>query len=186
MVAERPGIDCGLERLAISVFRLPLHGVHGVLHWARVCRTGWNLARSTGADMDVVEVFALLHDVCRISEELCLQHGALSAEMIFGLGAEWNRFLSKKQVDQILFAVRYHTDGKFAPDSTVAACWDADRLDIGRVGEKVNPSFLFSDAAKEVLKNGNPRGTDSEVIDWIRETWPTLGRCMVHPAISWV
>jgi uncharacterized protein len=32
----------------------------------------------------------------------------------------------------------------------VATCWDADRLDIGRVGIVPNSKYLFSDEAKRI------------------------------------
>ena len=34
-------------------------------------------------------------------------------------------------------------------DPTLATCWDADRLDIGRVGLDVDSQYLFTDFAKE-------------------------------------
>jgi len=35
-------------------------------------------------------------------------------------------------------------------DPTLAACWDGDRLDIGRVGKTPDPRYLFSDSAKKL------------------------------------
>jgi len=37
-----------------------------------------------------------------------------------------------------------------AVNATVATCWDADRLDLGRVGIKPDARYLFSDEAKEI------------------------------------
>ena len=34
----------------------------------------------------------------------------------------------------LLEACRLHTDGHTVGDRTLLACWDADRLDLGRVG----------------------------------------------------
>ena len=32
------------------------------------------------------------------------------------------------------YAIRHHTGGRTSDDPTIGTCWDADRLDIGRVG----------------------------------------------------
>jgi uncharacterized protein len=45
-------------------------------------------------------------------------------------------------------AIRYHADGLREGDVTVQTCWDADRLDLGRVGIRPNPSKLCTDAAR--------------------------------------
>ena len=37
---------------------LPWHGVHGVVHWARVFENGVQLAEQTGANVEVVKLFA--------------------------------------------------------------------------------------------------------------------------------
>jgi uncharacterized protein len=33
-------------------------------------------------------------------------------------------------------------------DVTIQTCWDADRLDLGRVGTKPNPTYLGTAAAR--------------------------------------
>jgi uncharacterized protein len=43
-------------------YALPLGGDHGVAHWARVLENGLRLAEETGANVEVVQLFALLHD----------------------------------------------------------------------------------------------------------------------------
>ena len=52
------------------------------------------------------------------------------------------------QLSQLVRACRGHTLEKFTDDITVQACWDSDRLDIGRCKEIVDTSFLGTPAAK--------------------------------------
>ena len=40
---------------------------------------------------------------------------------------------------------------KAGEDSTLATCWDADRMDIGRVGIDVDSDYLFTDFARELV-----------------------------------
>tara|TARA_B100000315_G_scaffold79959_1_gene73252 strand:- start:616 stop:768 length:153 start_codon:yes stop_codon:yes gene_type:complete len=42
-----------------------------------------------------------------------------------------------------------------ASDITIATCWDADRLDLGRVGADPNPKYLFSDEAKRIAQDSD-------------------------------
>ncbi len=49
-------------------YNLPLGGIHGVAHWARVLVNGRRLAGETGADPTVVGLFAVFHDARRHNE----------------------------------------------------------------------------------------------------------------------
>lgn len=42
-----------------------------------------------------------------------------------------------------------HSDGGVEADVTVQTCWDADRLDLGRVGIKPDAKYLCTAAAKD-------------------------------------
>ncbi|MFM7373822.1 MAG: hypothetical protein ACKO39_01545, partial [Chthoniobacterales bacterium] len=46
---------------------------------------------------------------------------------------------------------RTHTDGLTEADPTIQACWDADRLDLGRVGITPHASRLCTDAARNLM-----------------------------------
>jgi len=48
-----------------------------------------------------------------------------------------------------------HGDGLMDADITVQTCWDADRLDLGRVGITPDPSRLCTTAVRE-----------SDIIEW--------------------
>jgi len=41
------------------------------------------------------------------------------------------------------------THGTSAADATIATCWDADRLDLGRVGTMPRPERLCTEAARD-------------------------------------
>ena len=46
-------------------YKLSHNGHHGIEHWFRVLINGRLIAQKTGADVEVIEHFALLHDVMR-------------------------------------------------------------------------------------------------------------------------
>ena len=38
--------------------------------------------------------------------------------------------------------MRFHSDGELHMNATIQSCWDADRLDLGRVGKRPYPKYL--------------------------------------------
>lgn len=128
-------------------FRLDWHGIHGAPHWARVRRNGLLLAKRTGADTRVVELFAFLHDSQRINDGRDGDHGQRAADSIDDLVGEYFT-ITDTQLQQLKFACAYHTYEKPTDNITVLTCWDSDRLDLGRVGIKPDPSRLFTEAAR--------------------------------------
>ena len=131
-------------------FRLEWRGIHGAPHWARVRVNGLLLARETGAREDVVELFAFLHDSQRFHDGGDREHGARAADTVHAINASLLR-LDPAGLDQLIYACRHHSDGLTEADATVQTCWDADRLDLGRVGIQPRPDRLCTDAARDPL-----------------------------------
>ena len=63
-------------------FRLSHNGHHGLEHWLRVLINGRLLAEENGADVQVVEHFALVHDIGRINENYDAHHGEQAAKFV--------------------------------------------------------------------------------------------------------
>ena len=119
-------------------YSLPLFGTHGVGHWARVMENGLRLAKETGANVEVVQLFAIFHDSRRVYEGLDLGHGQRGAEFAQVLRDEWFA-ISDEEFDLLYEACAGHADGDIEADITIQTCWDADRLDLGRVGIDARP-----------------------------------------------
>lgn len=64
-----------LLNLIIGQFKLDVDMVHGISHWRRVREIGNYLAKQTKADIEVVNLFAYLHDAKRQDEYDDLEHG---------------------------------------------------------------------------------------------------------------
>lgn len=141
-----------LTRLLVAAvldrYPLPRTGVHGPAHWARVRETGLYLAERTGADPEIVELFALLHDSRRTTEGRDNDHGPEAAD--FALTLRGDLFhLDDDRFELLYEACARHTDGDTEADVTVQTCWDADRLDLGRVGITPDPGRLCTEAARD-------------------------------------
>jgi len=140
-------IDQKLIHLIRGQFKLDWGGIHGASHWARVRENGLRLAESTGANTKVVELFAFLHDSRRLNDEIDPLHGAraaLYAQSLVGQAFE----LEPPDLELLVLACHGHSDGLTSGDMTVLTCWDADRLDLGRVGIKPHPNKLCTEAAR--------------------------------------
>lgn len=129
-------------------YALPWRGLHGVGHWARVRETGLRLAARTGADAAVVELFAVLHDARRRNEGDDPGHGGRGADLAVTFRGTLIH-LSDAAFTLLHIACADHTKGKIEADVTVQTCWDADRLDLGRVGIVPDPARLCTAAARE-------------------------------------
>ena len=60
-----------------------------------------------GADIEVVEHFALLHDVMREDEDTDIQHGNRAADFVKLIAGDWIH-LDSDQLGQLVEACRYH------------------------------------------------------------------------------
>jgi uncharacterized protein len=51
-------------------------------------------------------------------------------------------------MELLALACTLHSDGHTDGDITVQTCWDADRLDLGRVGIRPSARYLCTEAAR--------------------------------------
>jgi uncharacterized protein len=139
-------------------FRINWLGHHGIPHWARVRANGLMLSRETGANAHVVELFAWFHDSRRANEYQDDGHGARGAALAKELRGQFFD-ATDDEMDLLVHACSHHSDGLMEDDVTVMTCWDADRLDLGRVGMVPEAQYLCTDAARldAILKKANHR-----------------------------
>ena len=125
---------------------------HGPEHWVRVERNGLYIAEQVGADKVVISLFAVFHDCMRVNESLDPQHGLRGAKFANSIRKQLPLH-SDEQFEKLYYACQWHTDKIFTDDVTLGACWDADRLDLKRVGITPDAKFLNSSIAKEIANN---------------------------------
>lgn len=127
--------------------------LHGLSHWERVARNGAAIcARTPSADPDVVLLFALLHDSQRRNDHHDPEHGPRAAAYADRLHNERLLKITAAQHDQLRHACAHHTDGNTSTDPTIGACYDADRLDLPRVGITPNPELMTTKAGKTMAR----------------------------------
>lgn len=156
----------------LEEYELPVDGCHGVAHWARVMENGLRLAEDTGANVQVVRLFAVFHDSRRKNESIDPGHGQRGAD--FAATLRGNLFdLPDHHFSLLYRACAGHTDELTHPDITVQTCWDSDRLDIGRVGIVPHPRYLCTEVAKkkETIQWADGRASVDAVPEFVSTEW---------------
>ena len=127
-----------------------LGDTHGLPHWQRVERNGVLLSTENGAVRDgvnikVVRAFAYLHDKCRVDDWEDLEHGVRAADMLSGIRNSILKDFTDEEVALLDKACRFHTIKHRTGVPTIDVCFDADRLDLGRVGITPNPMKMATE-----------------------------------------
>jgi uncharacterized protein len=136
-----------LIQAVLEGYALHPNGIHGISHWARVLENGRLLAPRTGANLEVVELFAVLHDSKRLHDGGDREHGRRGADFARQLRGDLFN-LDDTAFDLLYTACAQHTDGLIVGDITLQTCWDADRLDLLRAGVPPLPGRLCTPAAR--------------------------------------
>jgi uncharacterized protein len=118
--------------------------LHGPGHWRRVAFNGQALAaETTGADAEVAALFALFHDAMRLNDGHDPSHGPRAATLARELSG-----LKGGHLVLLAAACDGHADGSVSDDPTIGVCWDADRLDLPRVGVTPDPRLMSTRAGR--------------------------------------
>lgn len=148
LLAAKPTI----LRAARDQFRLNPVGEHGAAHWGRVAFHARELARLEGVDPTVPLLFAWLHDCCRENEWEDPDHGPRAAAFVGQLHENGQMPLDRRSLNLLQKAIAEHSEGYTTGPAVVRVCWDADRLDLGRVGIRPNPRYLCTESGRDLAR----------------------------------
>lgn len=139
-----------IKSYAVSRFKLNSE-IHGMQHWERVERNGLMLSQfDPQVNKRVVVLFAYLHDCEREDDFEDEEHGLRSAEKLYDISETLLADLREEEFDLLYTAIANHNGGDEIGESTVDACFDADRLDLGRVGITLDPERMCTEKGKEI------------------------------------
>ena len=127
-------------------------GYHGIDHWDRVYANGQRLI-TRKVNALVVGLFAYLHDYCREDDGDDLQHGPRAADFIDTVRDTLLKDVSDNEIHLLKEACRLHTVVDRTGNPTIDACFDADRLDLGRVGIIPEPARMATKKGKEIASD---------------------------------
>ena len=137
-------------------FRLHFEGgIHGLPHWSRVWFHGRALAASLDVDPAVLAWFAYLHDSQRFNDARDPAHGSRAADFAVQLRRQGViNELDDAAFERLCEAMCLHSDGRTTGDVALLACWDADRLDLARVGIRPRQERLCTGPARHAATLG--------------------------------
>ncbi len=128
-------------------YQLNWHGTHGIIHWSRVYDNGIKLSEQPGVNSKVVQLFSIFHDSQRHNEHTDPQHGNRGSQLAIKLRDHLP--INDHELDLLTTACSLHTSAQNHENITVQACFDSDRLDLGRVGNYPIPDLLCTPLAKQ-------------------------------------
>lgn len=134
-------------------FQLSSWSQHGPQHWRNVESNGLKLAEHNGADETVVRLFAVFHDVERESDSYDPDHGRRAASLVSDLRDEYFE-IDDDQMLLLVEAISFHNDGLTSEEITIGTCWDADRMDLPRVGVTPKASLMSTEIGKQYAIRG--------------------------------
>lgn len=111
-----------------------------------------------GIDMEVVALFALFHDAMRMNDHQDSKHGLHGYKLWerFAQGSHVGRHMSLRQRETLFEACVEHTSGYISTDPTIAVCWDADRMDLPRLGIWPDTQYLSTAVARSIVMTRLP------------------------------
>jgi uncharacterized protein len=114
----------------------------------RVLANGRALAAMTpDADVEVVGLFALLHDSRRVNEHTDPQHGERAADFVRQLADQGLLPVEGPRITVLAAACARHELGGVTDHPTIGCCWDADRLELSRLHRRPKARLLSTRAA---------------------------------------
>ena len=137
--------------------------LHGEGHWKCVAWTGSELADHVPrCDRAAVLLFALLHDTQRLNDG----HDPRAASFARDLHARGLIAPPAETLELLCDACHDHTAGTTSDDPTVGTCWDADRLNLWRVGMRPDPRWLSTTPAKDPARIQRSRRCEGNHRTW--------------------
>lgn len=129
--------------------------IHGLTHMKNVETNAIQLTKSSHADITVVRLFAMFHDIKRENDNYDPKHGLRATEFIQKelYGTHIN--ISPMQLHILTYACTWHSDNMTSTDKTIGTCWDADRLELKRFNKQLDIKLFSTKIGKTLAEKIN-------------------------------
>jgi len=141
-------------------------GIHGFYHWSRVIDNGLYIAKNNNANKNIIIAFGIFHDIKRENDDEDPEHGYRGGLLIEKYKNKIN--LNENELKKTIEACSGHTNILHHSDLDISTCWDADRLDLYRVGVYPNAEYLNNEFSKKenVIRERSILALDEEIPMW--------------------
>lgn len=127
-------------------------GYHDRRHWLNVSRTGASIAIAEGISPNVPLLFGIYHDCRRVNDGDDPDHGIRASDLVREHHIKGWLNLSEDEVWNLRMACKWHSDGQTSEIPVIGVCWDADRLDLPRVGWQTDEKFMSTETGKHLAR----------------------------------
>lgn len=137
--------------------------IHGERHWRAVAATGFALAGlRPQINRRILFAFAMLHDCRRQDESWDPEHGARAADLA-GRSKILRDLLDRSEIERLAQACLFHEKGKTClEDTSIGACWDADRYNLLR---------LMIEPRRDLLSSGLDEDEHWQIRQFSNDVW---------------
>ena len=78
--------------------------------------------------------------------------------------------ITQEQFDKLYHACRMHTHERATDDATINTCYDADRLDLGRVGIPLDPEKMATTSGKKLARAARAQNVSVyQMREWLKK-----------------
>ncbi len=151
------------------------NGVHGMEHSLNVMVNGVLLSLLNGANLKVITLFAVNHDIRRFDDHTDPEHGKRAAILLRALRRNNKIELEESEFEELCCACENHTAQTKSGNITIDTCYDADRLDLTRIGIAPDPNRMatqlgryfaqnmpiFNELKQQLIANSIPTGPEN-------------------------
>ena len=156
-----------ISKIKISIFPNNDDDVHGYVHSLSVERNMMILCKQLNYGWGWgMWIFAYYHDILRLNDGADPDHGKRAADLLRGIRANGNlNSVPIGLIDSICFACENHSTMLRSGDQLTDICFDADRLDLMRVGIKPDPKMMATHIGAHYAENYEAYVADFQNMD---------------------
>lgn len=115
--------------------------LHGEQHWRAVADAGVEIALHGGGCPKLALAFGMIHDCQRLNDDWDPLHGTRAARWA-KRSRHAKNLLGADSLALLVKACDGHDGGRTTKSAAIGACWDADRINLWRVGIEPDNKFF--------------------------------------------
>ena len=139
---------------------------HGNQHWRCVSMVGSRLAKQEGINPLLPLLFGIFHDSMRENDDDDPYHGRRGAGLAVEMYQQGLLPISEAMLSKLVHACNTHTEAPATYDPHAGVCYDADRLNLWRVGIEPHQKYISTDAGLQSCHAQDTNGLHHAPMDW--------------------
>lgn len=139
---------------------------HGNQHWRCVSLVGSRLAKQENLNPLLPFLFGLFHDSMRENDDRDPDHGERGGQLALEMYERGLLPISQEMLSKLVYACNNHTSSPATYDPHAGVCYDADRLNLWRVGTQPHKNYISTEAGLHSCKMQDTNGLHHAPLNW--------------------